>query len=161
MYKHRLMRINYTTYDVRRSQDVVNPFTSRCNVMVLADSGDDESSANHIFKYARVLGIYHVNVIYVGPGMVDYQPHRLEFLWVRWYEQVDVLLSGWATLKLDRLKFPPIVSDDAFGFLDPSDILRASHIIPSFARGQIRDDGRGLSICARDSSDWHAYYVDR
>jgi hypothetical protein len=27
MYKHALLRVNYTTYDVRRAQDVINPNT--------------------------------------------------------------------------------------------------------------------------------------
>jgi hypothetical protein len=68
------MRINYTTYDVRRSQDIINTTTSRHDVMVLADPGD-HTAASHPFRYARVLGVYHVNVIYVGAGMIDYQPH--------------------------------------------------------------------------------------
>jgi hypothetical protein len=160
MYPHRLMRINYTTYDIRRSQDVINPFTSHCNVMVLADS-DDDSSSGHRFRYAQVLGIYHANVVYVGPGTVDYHPRRIEFLWVRWYERLNAVQTGWTARKLDRLRFPPLASDDAFGFLDPSLVLRASHIIPAFDLEQIHTDGKGLSRCARDSGDWFGYYVAR
>jgi hypothetical protein len=37
MYNHRIVRFNYTTYDVRRSQDVINPRTSHCDIMLLAD----------------------------------------------------------------------------------------------------------------------------
>lgn len=85
MYKHCITRFNYTSYDIRRAQDTVNARTSHCNVMVLADDDGDESPssgpASH-FLYARVLGTYHVNVIYVGPGSVDFTAHRLEFLWV-------------------------------------------------------------------------------
>ncbi|KAG1856158.1 hypothetical protein F4604DRAFT_1932022 [Suillus subluteus] len=33
MYRHNIARFNYTTYDVCRGQDVVNPRTSHCNVM--------------------------------------------------------------------------------------------------------------------------------
>ena len=39
-YRHNLMRLNYTTYDIRRAQDIVNPSTSHCNIMLLADHVD-------------------------------------------------------------------------------------------------------------------------
>jgi hypothetical protein len=50
IYQHSLLHINYTTYDVRRSQDVVNALTSRCNIMVYNDDsgGDDTSEITHI-----------------------------------------------------------------------------------------------------------------
>ena len=83
MYKHQLLRVNYTTYNVRRSQDVINPNTSHRDIMLLANSDSQETNLKHKFLYAHVLGIYHVNVIYVGPGMLDYCPRRLDFLWVR------------------------------------------------------------------------------
>ena len=158
MYRHNILRINYTTYDVRRSQDVINPSTSHCNIMVLADQDDDQC---HPFHYARVLGVYHTNVVYVGPGMVDYQPRRMEFLWVRWYRSASMISTGWDICKLDCVQFPSVTEQDAFGFIDPSSILRSCHIIPSFARGIVHPDGRGLSLCARDSVDWLAYYVNR
>jgi hypothetical protein len=57
MYKHQLL-INYTTYNVRRSQDTISPNTPRCDIMLLADDSEDDS---HPFQYARVLGVFHVN----------------------------------------------------------------------------------------------------
>ncbi|KAH7904119.1 hypothetical protein BJ138DRAFT_977516, partial [Hygrophoropsis aurantiaca] len=113
---------NYTTYDVRRGQDVVNPSTSHRNIMVLANHSTEDSRTQHPFWYARVLGIYHANVIYTGPGMLDYNPRRMEFLWVRWYEIVEDM-AGWDACQLDRLRFPPMATDGAFGFLDPKDVL--------------------------------------
>lgn len=162
-YPHSLMRINYTTYDVRRSQDVVNASTSHCNIMVLAECDVDPTSHPHRFRYARVLGIYHANVIYVGPGMVDYQPRRMEFLWVRWYNVVNAATAGWDTLTLDRVEFPNLSEDDACGFINPSDVLRSSHIIPAFARGRCstRVVGKDMSLCAKNSSDYIEYFVDR
>jgi hypothetical protein len=157
MYKHNIIRVNYTTYDVRRSQEVANASTSHCNIMVLNDTEDEA----HPFRYARVLGIYHVNVVYVGPGMVDHRPRRLEFLWVRWYQRTAVLNTGWGARKLDTVQFPPVTSDEAFGFVDPSEVLRCCHIVPAFAQGKVHIDGRGRSRCARDSSDWRTYYINR
>ena len=87
MYRHNIMRINYTTYNVRHSQDNINPRTDHRDIMLLASTDND--SEDHQFIYARVLGIFHVNVIYTGPGMIDYHAHRMEFLWVRWYDNLD------------------------------------------------------------------------
>lgn len=159
MYKHNVIRINYTTYDVRRSQDVANPSTSHCNIMVLTNAHDEQDP--HPFNYARILGLYHVNVVYVGPGMVDYQPRRLDFLWVRWYRRMGMVRAGWDVRKLDRVHFPPMTDDGAFAFIDPADVMRCCHIVPAFSRGKAHVSGKGLSLCARDSSDWVAYYVNR
>ncbi|KAF8838017.1 hypothetical protein BDN67DRAFT_908198, partial [Paxillus ammoniavirescens] len=60
---HNLFRINYMTYDVRRAQDTVNPCTNHRDIC-----------------YACVLGIYHANMIYIGPGHKDYQPRQIKFL---------------------------------------------------------------------------------
>jgi hypothetical protein len=154
------MRVNYTTYDVRRSQDVVNPSTSHCNVMVLNDGASAPNSDSHPYRYAKVLGIYHANAIHVAPGINDYQPRRMEFLWVRWYCQVETT-SGWDACRLDRVQFFPVADDKAFGFIDPSQVLRGCHLVPAFAKGKAHRDGRGLSVCARDALDWAQNYVIR
>jgi hypothetical protein len=67
---------------VRRGTDIINPGTSHCNIMLLADNADaaDGSSNLHHILYARVLGVYHANVIYTGSGMRDYEARRLNFL---------------------------------------------------------------------------------
>jgi hypothetical protein len=161
LYSHNIMRINYTTYDVRRRQDTVSPSTSHCNVMVLANRDDHQGLNFHPFRYARVLGIYHANVVYVGPGMTGYEPRRMEFLWVRWYHLEPTNSTGWSAHKLDRIRFPPIAEDDSFGFIDPSDVLRSCHIIPAFACKKVHEDNKGLSRCARDLLDWVSYYVNR
>jgi hypothetical protein len=74
---------------------------------------------------------------------------------------MDTSFSGWNARKLDRVQFASITDDDAFGFVDPSDILRGCHIVPAFASGRLHADGKGLSHCAQDSMDWAAYYVNR
>jgi hypothetical protein len=157
IYEHRLLRINYTTYDVRRSQDVINFGNSRQDIMTLAD--EDDARSDPPFSYARVLGIYHVNVIYTGPGMVDYSSRRLDFLWVRWFHHVQQ--HKWEDCKLDSVAFLPMADENAFGFLDPGNVLRASHIVPTFLQGYIHADTIAISLCARDSHDWKQYYVNR
>lgn len=159
MYKHQLLRINYTTYDVRRAQDLINPDTRRRDVMLL--SNDDDDADSHPFRYARVLGVYHVNVVYTGLGMVDYQARRLDFLWVRWFQYSTTQSVQWADYRLDHIHFPPITSDGAFDFVDPKDVLRACHIIAGFASGKVHRDAVSISRLANDSQDWRCYRVNR
>jgi hypothetical protein len=129
--------------------------------MLLANPDDLEGNANHPFLYARVLGIFHTNVVYTGPGMLDYAPRRLEFLWVRWFQYLGCRSIDWKDCRLDYVRFPPVASDGAFGFVDPRDVLRGCHIMQRFAKGRVHPDGIGLSRCAADSNDWHYYYINR
>ena len=50
--------MNYTTYDVRRDRDTVNPNT---HPYVMLQSPEVGTSA-HPYWYAQVLGIFHTNV---------------------------------------------------------------------------------------------------
>lgn len=158
IFLHNILRINYTTYDVRRKQDSVNPNTSHRDVMVLADG--DES--DHPFLYARVIGVFHVNAVYVAAPVVDYRPRKIEVLWVRWFEHdMNAPTGGWSNSRLDRLHFPPMAREHSFGFLDPADVIRGCHIIPAFSTGRRHSDGQGISPCARDAGDWKSYYLNR
>lgn len=165
IYAHRVIRFNYTTYDVRRAQDVVNPSTSHCNILLLrptpTNNDIETTSTTHPFLYARVIGIYHANIVYTGPGMLNYNPTRFDFLWVRWYKHIPAEgpINQQSPYRLDQLTFPPMTSEGAFGFIDPADVLRSCHIIPAFQQGN--REGEGMSKFARDSGDWKAYFIDR
>ena len=156
VYKHKLARFYYTTYDVRRCEDIVNPETSHCDVMLLAPK-EENAAQFHPFLYARVIGIYHINIIYNGPGMVSYEAMRFDFLWVRWF-QLDESANG---TQLDRLTFPPMADENSFGFVDPALVVRACHILPLFSEGKRHQDGIGLSRSAKDGQEWKAYLVNR
>jgi hypothetical protein len=54
-----------------------------------------------------------------------------------------------------------MASDDAFGFLDPADLIRGCHIIPLFSQGQVHSDRTAHSFYAQDGEDWRQYYVNR
>ena len=161
LYLHKLMRIRYTTYDVRRAEDMINPRTAHRDIMVLADNTD---SSDHPFMYARVIKIFHLNAIYSGRvmGSINYRPQKLHCLWVRWF-QLDpkAAQGGWRTCNLDRINFPKVNDNDAFGFLDPADVLRGCHIIPSFFGHKKYVDSKGHSGLAKDGEDWRTYYVNR
>src|SRR5437762_13860141 len=64
LYRHKALRVNYTTYDVRRSQDSMNPRT-HADVMVF--SHEDEAEDDHPYWYARITGVFHAEVRHTGP----------------------------------------------------------------------------------------------
>jgi hypothetical protein len=75
VYFHQILRINFTTYDMRWDQDIINVCT-RSDVMVLSD--DEE--ADYPYWHCRVIGIMHVNVREPG-GEGNFE--WLDILWVR------------------------------------------------------------------------------
>ncbi|TEB04000.1 hypothetical protein FA13DRAFT_1654889, partial [Coprinellus micaceus] len=162
IYAHRIIRIKYTTYDVRRHEDVVHVDSDVCNVMLPNQAFLKDPKAPP-YKYGRVLGIYHAHVSYTGeiaPGGVRYlKPMKIEFLLVRWYDHIPS--DEGAQVAMDRLRLPAITSPDATQFIDPSTVLRAAHVIPRFSLGPEYGEGRGISEMGRDSSDWKEYFVNR
>jgi hypothetical protein len=118
------------------------------------DSNDDDHDSN--YRYAKVLGIHHVNVVRAGNV---YESRRLEFLFVRWYESVQS--HAWETRTLGRVCFMPMADHSAFGFVDPGVVLRACHMIPAFSLGQRNPSESGISALAGDQYDWREYYVNR
>ena len=156
IYRHRLLRINYTTYDLQREFDSINPRTDHRDIMLLSNSDD-----HHPFCYAQVLGIFHANIIYTGPGSKDFQSRRIEFLWVRWFEVIQDCSSLWEQQALDTVRFLPMANTGAFDFVDPANVLRGCHVIPSFADGQLHPDGVAMSRWANDSGDWKRYHINR
>lgn len=158
-------RFNYTSYDARRMQDVVNPH-SHTDVMVL--SHEDETSGDaHPYWYARVVGIFYVWIRFRRPDSPALtKSERFDVLWVRWFGLDSVGTSGWAARRLHMLGFLP--SDDssgpAFGFIDPTLVIRGVHVIPAFCYGMTQDFlGTEKSIAHQhpelENSDYRAYYL--
>ncbi|EJT98097.1 hypothetical protein DACRYDRAFT_57957 [Dacryopinax primogenitus] len=58
---HTVCHINYTTYDVQHAQDTIHVGKGQCNIML--PSGDD-SMDSHPYWYARVIHIFHVNLMH-------------------------------------------------------------------------------------------------
>ena len=134
LYFHRTLRVNYTTYDLQRSQDVINP-TAHADVMVL--SHEDEQDDPHPYWYARVISIFHVNV-YRTPldGHPGTRPERMDVLWVRWLGRDPEAFGGMKAKRLPKIGFVPFGDGEPFGFLDPRLVIRGAHIMPAFADGR-------------------------
>ncbi|KAK7037071.1 hypothetical protein R3P38DRAFT_3480997 [Favolaschia claudopus] len=161
IYMHQIMRVNYTTYDVRLGQDILNPRT-HSDVMFLPP--DDNSS--HPFSYAQVLGVFHADVVNTAPDSKSKTPQPMDFLWVRRYRLDSSWRAGFKRKRLYRLEFLPDSDPQAFGFLNPDEVIRVSHLIPAFAHGKTEDlltpdsIGRLPREGLTEDEDWRYYYVN-
>lgn len=160
-YKHKVIRINYTSYDMRRCQDSVNPRT-HADIMVLSHEDQDEQDP-HPYWYARVIGIFHAYVRHVGLASKSEEPQKMEFLWVRWFGRDMQHRGGWKSQRLHRVGFVDSDNPEAFGFLDPNEVIRGVHMIPAFAHGHT-SDLLAPSIARQaveNDEDWRFYYIGR
>ncbi|KAG2059281.1 hypothetical protein BDR06DRAFT_979903 [Suillus hirtellus] len=132
-------------------EHVINPRTPHCNVMLLQHGDGDDGD----YRYAKVLGVHHVNVVCAENV---YEARQVEFLFVQWYESVQS--HTWEMHALGHVHFLPLENPNAFGFVNPGDVLRACHIIPAFSQGQHNPDV-GISPLGGDKHDWKEYYINR
>ena len=161
MYTHATLHINYTTYDVRRQHDTLNPKTPCRFILLPSDTSNDPDA--HPFIYARVLGIYHAYIRYGSRP-----PKRMDFLWVRWLDYDEEAKGGWDVERLDRLTYGKCRNNsellDAFGFVDPQHALRATHLIPDFKSG-IESSHPSIDpshlVCDNNEGDWKYHYINR
>ena len=161
LYDHKTIRINYSTYDLLRDYDIVNP-SKHANIMTVSplfDANSSSASDGHPFRYARVLGIYHADVVHFHPSKHTSVAQSLEFLLVHWYRRDLAYKAGFKRCRLHRLQLTPPEDPNAFGFLDPDDIIRGSHLIPAFARGPA-EASRLPSVANNGRQAWNAYYVN-
>jgi hypothetical protein len=94
------------------------------------------------------------------------KPQRMEFLWVRWFGRDMTHIGGWKTRRLHRVGFLDAADPDsgAFGFLDPTEVLRAAHLIPAFHFGWT-SEYLGASVAhifhGDKQQDYVYYYVNQ
>ncbi|KAE9394764.1 hypothetical protein BT96DRAFT_998272 [Gymnopus androsaceus JB14] len=138
MFATKTLRINFTMYDVHQDQDVINPCTDHCNVMV---HSPDMSPCAHPFWYAGVLGIFHANVVWLDneKGGV-HNTYSMEFLWVRWLGEEPGYQWGIKEAKLPKVGFVPETDEYVFDFLDVLLVVQACHLMPDFASGRTSED---------------------
>ncbi|GAB1524343.1 hypothetical protein RhiTH_007496 [Rhizoctonia solani] len=161
VYKHAILGVNYTLYDMRRCTDCIHPASDRHFILVKAANTIDDLPYN----YARVLGIFHANVC-----LSIHQPfQRVDFLWVRWLARNTSYRSGWNARRLDRLSYyaeDPLDTESSppLDFISPSDVVRAIHLIPAFEAETTQDYLPGNSDLAHDivgRGDWKYWYAMR
>lgn len=143
---------------MRRDYDTINP---RTHPFIMVPSPETHAGA-HPFWYAAVLGVFHAEIQHTGRQSSDLRPKVLDFLWVRWFEPAHNYLFGQKQAKLPKLSFLPEADEFAFGFLDPSLILRGCHLIPAFADGETPESltmPNAAEAPGRVLHSWNHYYV--
>ncbi|KAG5633723.1 hypothetical protein H0H81_005707 [Sphagnurus paluster] len=160
IYSVQLLCVNYTTYDIRRASDTINPCTHN---FVIVQSPEDGPNA-HPFWYAQVLGIYNVVLRHYGPRSHDeYKKHHMQFLWVHWLGVEPGHRSSRHYAQLPKIGFVPHTDPYAFGFLNPAFVIRGSHVTPAFAAGKTTKLLPAVHTVARPSDtceDWVNFYVN-
>ncbi|KAI0651093.1 hypothetical protein C8Q79DRAFT_996656 [Trametes meyenii] len=164
IYWHKLLCINYMTYDMRWDQDTINPHTHP-DIMLLARDSDHAQDA-HPFWYGRVIDIFHAQVRYTGPEATPRMRtwQRMEFLWVRWLKLDPDYPSGFQEWRLPRVCFVDASGSDrfTFGFVDPADVLGAAYLMPAFAYGTTSERLSSSRLARRpldNNEDYEYYYV--
>ncbi|KAF7317385.1 hypothetical protein HMN09_00474800 [Mycena chlorophos] len=160
IYSTQTLRINYTTYDVRRDQDVLNVH-NRPFVMLRSATPDVTP-----YWYAQLLGVYKVVVciLDLASGEMGAEK-RMDVLFVRWMGQEPGYHASIARARLPKVGFVPDEDENAFGFLDPDLVIRAAHLVPEFAGGKTNYlldciDDSSIARMAGDDADYQAFYVN-
>ncbi|KAF8804505.1 hypothetical protein BYT27DRAFT_7106825, partial [Phlegmacium glaucopus] len=161
IYQHKVLRVNYTTYDLRRSQDSINPCTHP-DIMLLSHNNEQ-----HPYWYACVIGIFHVDVIHTGPLSKSPYKQCVDFLWIQWFGQDLDHRAGWLAQCLHWVVvfegFLDAEQPGAFGFLDPTVVIQGIHLIHGFAYGTSMELLSPPQLVAQlllnEVQDWHYYYV--
>jgi len=161
LYKHKVLRVNYTTYDLRRSQDSLNP-RPHADFMVLSHEEDEHGNTDHPYWYGRIIGIFHVLVHHSGPMSQSKEPKPMQFLWVRWFGRDMSIRTGWKVKRLHRIGFLESGDVSAFGFLDPVLLIRGVHLIPAFHYGRTMAllPPSIVRNTSEQDEDWVYYYVN-
>ncbi|EDQ99528.1 uncharacterized protein LACBIDRAFT_334986 [Laccaria bicolor S238N-H82] len=162
IYSHKVLRVNYTTYDMRHEQDSLNPRT-HADIMVVSQEPTmhEDGMPEHPYWYARIIGIFHTQVLHTGPESRTSEPQHMEFLWVRWFGLDQEQPSGWRPKRLHRVGFVDGEDEAAFGFLDPEQVICVVHLMPAFHHGQGTSNLKpsiARPLTEKDE-DWVFYYI--
>ncbi|KIO10578.1 hypothetical protein M404DRAFT_73317, partial [Pisolithus tinctorius Marx 270] len=110
-----------------------------------------------------VVKAFHIKVFHVGPNARCRSQQTMEVLWVRWLGVEPNYSWGFQVAWLPKVGFVPESDSNAFGFLDPSLVIRGCHLIPSFSDGHttlLLRQGASVARCPNEDDDWHSYYVN-
>ena len=85
IFKHKVMCINYTMYDLWCTQDSLNSDTY-ADFMTLPYNIHSESTNNNFpYRFGHIIGIFHAMVLYNGSGLQSGKLQHMAFLFVQWF----------------------------------------------------------------------------
>ena len=163
IYSVQTCRIYYTSYDLQRQCDTINPCTHP-DIMLRSPITEAGTEA---YWYARVIGIYHANVWAENPAIPGGKiARRMDFLWVRWFGDEPDYRPGFRKARLPKIGFVESTDDFAFSFVDPANVIRGCHLIPAFNAGRstaLLPHSRSIArrrLNPEDVDDWLNFYVN-
>jgi len=130
--------------------------------MVLACE-DLACEEHHPYWYAQIVGIFHADIYHIGEKSKTDEPYRMDFLWVCWFGLNGSHRGGWKARRLHQIGFFDSEEERAFSFLDPNEIIRAVHLIPTFTHGLIHNlpsDSLARHPDDQYHEEWKYYYVN-
>ena len=124
-----------------------------------------EGNHSHPYLYGQFIDIFTVPIHYRGTKQITDGSKRQEVqvLWVRWFELDPTHKDGFSHLCILRLQFvKPSTTTEWHSFISPSDVLRATHIIPAFSWGCMdpQDCPKGSHAVWFLEKGWNYYYVN-
>ena len=152
----KILRINYTTYDIRQDHDTIQPSWGD---VIMTSSRDQD----HPFWYAQIIHAWHIQA-YFSPAGASSSKHKMEVLWVHWLSIDRDHRWGFKEGRLPKVGFVLDRADHApFGFLDPSLMIRGCHLIPAFSdchMSELLQEGASLARVSGEIDDWAGFYVN-
>ena len=157
------MWINYTTYDVRRDGDTINPRTYPDIMVKSLETGPGAQP----YWYACVIGIFHAYILSTHLGVEGGgKLYRMEFLWVCWFgKEPGQYRHGFSHARLPKIGWVESSDKYAFTFLDPAQVIRGAHIIPAFLEGRTSallpvKNSVAHVLDPDEEDDWLNFYVN-
>ena len=135
---------------------ITHPMTCAANkTLSMSAHIQEEEDKIHPYWYAKVLGIFHVNVRISESD--DFEVLRMDFLWVHWFGRDPGHPGGFKKRRLHRIGLLDPTDPESFRFINPSDILRGVHLIPAFSIGKTPAMPENLDADDNDT-DWDCFY---
>ena len=162
IYSTQTCQIYYTTYDLQRQCDTVNPL-SHPDIMLRSPVAEEGAEP---YWYARVIGVYHANIWAENTAIPGGRnPQRMDFLWVRWFGDEPGYRSGFCRARLPKIGFVESTDEFAFSFVDPTNVICGCHLIPAFNAGRSADllpHPHSVAHCLnpQDEDDWLNFYAN-
>ena len=151
IYQHKVMQVNYTTYDMIREQDSLNPWT-HTNIMVLSQ----ERSQMHIHTGMPALLGYTTPWFDTTAHLTQSQLNSSSFTGMASTLITQAALVGKCSgyLKLDLFLIIQKLDLHHSGFWILCRSSGGAHLIPSFTEGQTGDLLEPLFACLEHEGDY-------
>ena len=164
IYRCKTVKINYTTYDIRRDGDTIN---TRTYPDVMVTSSERGPNAQ-LYWYAHVIGIFHATVSSTHPELETMARswHQMDFLWVWWFGmEPGRYRHRFQFGRLPKIGFVKSTDSYAFTFLDPAQVIRGTYLIPAFAEGHSLTllpvkRSRAHVVNPNEEDDWLNFYIN-